>query len=219
MDTDDGPAYTSRMEALVAGWRRRWQSGFPFYYAQVAQHLYSVVRPDRVFHGAESAPLLREAQAQALRIPQTAMIATTDLVDDLRDIHPRDKKSVGQRLANLALATTYGRSDIEPYGPVYRALEIRGDKAVLSFDHAECLAARDGKPLDWFEIAGADGRYYPAGATIDAGKVVAAAEVPRPVSVRFAWHEAAQPNLVNRAGLPAFPFGSTHPMPRNAFLR
>ncbi|MBD8531041.1 MULTISPECIES: sialate O-acetylesterase [unclassified Massilia] len=220
MDTDDGPAYTPKMEALVAGWRQRWQSAFPFYYAQVAPHLYSVVRPDRVFHGAESAPLLWEAQAQALRIPKTAMIATTDLVDDLRDIHPRDKKSVGLRLANLALASSYRRSDIEPYGPVYRSLEIRGAKAVLSFDHADGLAARDGKPLDWFEIAGADGRYHPASATIDAGKVIVASpDVPKPVSVRFGWHEAAQPNLVNKAGLPAFPFRSTHPLPRNEFLR
>jgi sialate O-acetylesterase len=214
MDTDDGPAYTGKMEALVGSWRQRWQSAFPFYYVQVAPHLYSVVRGKRVLHGAESEPLMWEAQAQALRIPGTGMIVTTDLVDDLRDIHPRDKKSVGLRLANLALAKTYGVAGIEPDGPAYRAMRVEGDRAVLSFDHADGLAARDGKPPDWFEVAGADGHYYPAQATIEGRQVVVRSEqVPEPHSVRFAWNEAAQPNLVNGAGLPAIPFRSEHPIP------
>jgi len=217
MDTDDGPAYTSKMEALVGSWRQRWQSAFPFYYVQVAPHLYSVVRGKRVFHGAESEPLMWEGQAQALRIPGSGMVVTTDLVDDLRDIHPRDKKSVGLRLANLALAKTYGVVGIEPDGPAYRAMKVEGDKAILSFDHADGLAARDGKPLDWFEVAGSDGVYHPAQATI-AGKqiIVSSPEVPAPCSVRFAWNEAAQPNLVNGAGLPAIPFRSGHPIPAGA---
>jgi sialate O-acetylesterase len=214
MDTDDGAAYTGKMEALVGSWRRRWQSAFPFYYVQVAPHLYSVVRGKRVFHGAASEPLMWEAQAQALRIPGAGMIVTTDLVDDLRDIHPRDKKSVGLRLANLALAKTYGVAGIEPYGPAFREMQVEGNHAILSFDHADGLAARDGKPLDWFEIAGADGRYHPAQATV-AGRqiIVSSPEVAEPRSVRFAWNEAAQPNLVNGAGLPALPFRSEHPIP------
>jgi sialate O-acetylesterase len=202
------------METLVSGWRKQWQTDFPFYYVQVAPHLYSVVRAQHVFHGAESAPLLWEAQAQALRIPNTAMISTIDLVDDLRDIHPRDKKSVGVRLANVALARSYGRKDIEAFGPAYRKIEIMGAKAVLHFDHADGLATRDGKAPDSFEVAGADGRYLPATARIDGDKVVVGnADLERPVSVRFAWHEAAQPNLRNRAGLPALPFRSEHPIP------
>lgn len=214
IDLDDGPAYTPKMEALVTGWRRQWQTDFPFYYVQVAPHLYSVVRAQHVFHGAESAPLLWEAQAQALRIPNTAMISTIDLVDDLRDIHPRDKKSVGIRLANVALARSYGRKDIEAFGPAYRKIEIMGATAVLHFDHADGLATRDGKAPDSFEVAGADGRYLPATARIDGDKVVVGnAGLARPVSVRFAWHEAAQPNLVNGAGLPALPFRSEHPIP------
>jgi sialate O-acetylesterase len=187
---------------------------------QVAPHLYSVVRAKHLVHGTESEPLLWEAQAQALRIPKTAMVVTTDLADDLRDIHPRDKKSVGTRLANLALAKSYGRRDIEPFGPSYRAIAIRDGRAVLSFDHASGLAARDGGALTWFEIAGADGRYLPGTATIDGDRIVVASPgVPRPVSVRFAWSEAAQPNLVNKAGLPAVPFRSEHPIPNNELSR
>jgi sialate O-acetylesterase len=202
------------MEALVSSWRGRWESAFPFYYVQVAPHLYSVVRAARVPDGPEQEPLLWEAQAQALRIPGTGMVVTTDLVDNLRDIHPRDKKSVGLRLANQALAKTYGVAGIEPDGPAYRAMKIEGGRAILTFEHADGLAARDGKPLDWFEVAGSDGHYYPAQAAIEGRQVVvSSSQVPQPRSVRFAWNEAAQPNLVNGAGLPALPFRSEHPVP------
>lgn len=212
LDTDDGPAYTPKMAALVEGWRRRWDSRLPFYYVQVAPHAYSVVRADKVRHGAESEPRLWEAQADALAIAGTGMVVTTDLVDDLRDIHPRDKRSVGRRLANLALARTYGRTGIEPYGPVFRTLRVQDGRAIVSFAHGAGLGARDGKPLNWFEVAGSDGRWYPASASVDGDQViVASSEVSAPVAVRFAWNEAAQPNLVNGAGLPAMPFRSDHP--------
>ncbi|RZA33483.1 MAG: sialate O-acetylesterase [Lysobacteraceae bacterium] len=214
--TDDGPAYTPKMEALVAGWRRAFETELPFYYVQLAPHLYSVVRAEQVSHGAESLPRLREAQTDALRIPNTAMIVTTDLADDLRDIHPRDKQTVGLRLANLALARTYGRTGIEPFGPTFRSVRFAGGRAIVGFDHAQGLAARDGKALDWFEIAGEDGQFHPAVARIEGGEVVVSSpQVAAPTSVRFGWHEAATPNLVNRAGLPAVPFRSGHPIPSN----
>lgn len=214
--TDDGPAYLHKMEAMVKGWRRAFGPDLAFYYVQLAPHLYSQVRADQGIRDAEALPRLREAQADALRIPNTAMVVTTDLADDLRDIHPRDKASVGQRLARLALARTYERPGIEAFGPTYRALRIAGPRAILSFDHAQGLAARDGKPLDWFEIAGSDGRYHPASATIQGSEVVVSSpQVAEPKSVRFGWHEAATPNLVNRAGLPAVPFRSEHPIPSN----
>jgi len=154
-------------------------------------------------------PRLWEAQADALRIAHTGMIVTTDLVDDLYDIHPRDKQTVGLRLANLALNQTYGRQDIAAFGPTFRALAIDGKEAILRFDHADGLAARDAKPLSWFDIAGADGRYHAGDAVIRDGQIIVTSElVPAPVAVRFGWDEAAQPNLVNRAGLPAVPFRS-----------
>ncbi|MFC5462627.1 sialate O-acetylesterase [Massilia niabensis] len=221
--TDDGPAYTPKMEALVAGWRQAFGAELPFYYVQLAPHLYSVLRADQVQHGTESLPRLREAQADALRIPNTAMIVTTDLADDLRDIHPRDKGSIGLRLANLALAKTYGRAGIEPFGPTFRSLRIQGRRAIVSFDHAQGLGARDGDKnaaLSWFEIAGADGRFHQASARVDGDQVVVSSPaVPAPRSVRFGWHEAAVPNLVNRAGLPALPFRSEHPIPSNPLSR
>ena len=215
LHTDDGPAYTAKMEALIGGWRRAFGAKLPFYYVQLAPHLYSVLRADQGVGGPESLPRLREAQAGALRIAHTGMIVTTDLADDLRDIHPRDKLSVGLRLANLALARTYERPGIEADGPTYRAIRFAGSQAILAFDHAQGLAARDGKPLDWFEIAGSDGRYHPATATIRGSEVLVGSPlVNEPKSVRFGWHEAATPNLVNGAGLPAVPFRSEHPIPK-----
>lgn len=220
LHTDDGPAYTPKMEALVAGWRRAFETQLPFYYVQLAPHLYSTVRADQVLHGAESLPRLREAQADALRIPGTAMIVTTDLADDLKDIHPRDKQTVGLRLANLALARTYGRSGIAPFGPTFRSVRFSGGRAIVGFDHAQGLAARDGKSPDWFEIAGEDGRFHPAAAIVEGGEVVVSSpQVAAPKLVRFAWHEAATPNLVNGVGLPAVPFRSGHPIPSNPLSR
>lgn len=208
LDTDDGALYAGKMEALISGWRRHWQIDFPFYYVQVAPHLYHIVKNARVVD-PEAAPRLQEAQAAALRIPKTGMVVTTDLVDDLFDIHPRDKKSVGLRLANIALAESYNRTDISAYGPMFHSMAVQGDKATITFHHAEGLAARDGKPLSWFQIAGQDGRYHPGTATIEQNKVVVSSpKVPAPVAVRFAWDEAAQPNLVNKARLPAAPFRS-----------
>jgi sialate O-acetylesterase len=209
IDHTDLARYTGQMETLITGWRRHFrQPDLPFYYVQVAPHFYHIVRRKTVLD-PQAAPRLWEAQADALRIAHTGMIVTTDLVDDLYDIHPRDKQTVGLRLANVALNQTYGRQDIAAFGPTFRALAIDGKQAVLSFDHADGLAARDAKPLTWFDIAGADGRYHAGDATIRDGKVIVTSElVPAPVAVRFGWDEAAQPNLVNRAGLPAAPFRS-----------
>jgi sialate O-acetylesterase len=212
-DAEDPATYTPRMEALVAGWRAVWGAQFPFYYVQLGPHLYHVVRNATV-KDPQALPRMWEAQAQALRIPKTGMVVTTDLVDDLRDIHPRDKKSVGLRLAGLALSDTYGKRGHVAYGPVWRAMTVEGGKALLSFDFADHLAARDGKPLDWFEIAGADGIYHPGSAVIVRNRVVVSSpNVPLPATVRFAWDESARPNLVNEAGLPAMPFRSDRPIP------
>jgi sialate O-acetylesterase len=212
IEVDDAELYADKMQALVQGWRDEWQREFSFYYVQVAPHLYHVVRPAQVA-SAEATPRLWEAQAAAQRLPRTGMIVTTDLVDDLNDIHPRNKQDVGERLARCALAKDYGKSGIEVSGPVFRRMEISGTRAILHFDHAEGgLVASDQKPLTWFTIAGADGIFYPGTAVIDGDTVaVNSPRVAAPTLVRFAWDEAARPNLANRAGLPAVPFRTNNP--------
>jgi sialate O-acetylesterase len=91
---------------------------------------------------------------------------------------------------------------------MFKKMKVKGSQAVLSFDHADGgLLNKDGQPLTWFTVAGADGKFVPAEAVITNGAVmISSPEVARPVAVRFAWSEIAQPDLFNGAGLPAVPF-------------
>lgn len=211
-DVVDGVRYTDKMEALILGWRSTWRDpAMAFYYVQIAPFLYHVAFPDKIV-SPEALPLFWEAQTASLRIPHTGMVVTTDLVEDLLDIHPPRKREVGERLARMALVRSYGRSGIIDVGPRFHHLEISGDQVSLWFDNTGLgLKSRDGKPLSWFTIAGPDGVFFPAQAIIEGEKIVVSSpSVPKPVNVRFAWDEAARPNLANSAGLPAVPFRSSH---------
>lgn len=211
----DGAEYADKLAALIKGWRAEWGAELPVYYVQVAPLLYHVTRPHLVT-SAEALPRLWEAQAACLRLPRTGMVVTTDLVADLEDIHPRDKRPVGERLALWALAREYDRPGVVPSGPVFRGLEVAGDRAVLSFDHVGGgLVSRRGPALSWFAVAGADGVYHPAAAAVEGDTVVVTSpKAPAPVAVRFAWDEAARPNFFNKAGLPAVPFRTDSPLLR-----
>ncbi len=179
---------------------------------QVAPFLYHLKYPGTIV-SPELGARLWEAQTAALKLPQTGMVVTTDLADDLLDIHPRDKKTVGERLAGWALAKDYGQSGIVVSGPIFKTMTITSGVASLSFDYADGLAARDGKALNWLTIAGADGQFYPAKAVIESDHIlVSSPQVPEPVAVHFGWDEAAQPNLINGAGLPAVPFRTDNPL-------
>lgn len=211
----DYHTYADKMTALVGGWRKLWHEGdFPFYFVQIAPFKYYGGKTVRV-SSPEILPEFWELQALAAkRIKNAGEALTTDLVDNLDDIHPRDKANVGHRLALLARHQTYGQKDVVSAGPTFRKLKIEGGKAILKFDHADGgLVAKDAQPLNWFTIAGADGKFVPAQAAIvdDNTLEVSAAEVAAPVAVRFAWAETAQPNMYNEAGLPAEPFRTDAP--------
>jgi sialate O-acetylesterase len=199
------------MEALILGWRSIWRDpDLAFYYVQLAPHLYHVVFPNKIV-SPEALPMFWEAQAASLRIPHTGMVVTTDLVDDLFDIHPPRKREVGERLARLALVRSYGRRGLTDSGPRFNHLNITGGKARLWFDDVGSgLKTSDDKPPTWFTIAGSDSIFFPAVAVIEGREVVVVSspEVAKPLVVRFGWDEAARPNLVNSAGLPAVPFRS-----------
>lgn len=207
-------AYLDDMRALVGGWRQVWGEGdFPFYFVEIAPFKYYGGKIHRVA-SAESLPEFWALQSQAARsIRHSGAAVVTDLVDNLDDIHPRDKSNVGHRLALLALNKTYGEKAVVSSGPTFRKLKISGHTAILKFDHADGgLISKDGQPLTWFTIAGADGKFVPADATIDGDVMeVSAAGVEQPVAVRFAWAETAQPNFFNGAGLPAEPFRTDAP--------
>ena len=182
--------YAEIFPLMIEDWRRQWNRGaFPFYFVQIAPFGYG--------GDTGQAALLRDAQRLALRVPNTGMAVTMD-VGDPRDIHPRDKLTVGNRLAGWALARTYGRTDIEYSGPLYRAMAVEGDRIRLTFDHADGLRASGGSTLTHFTIAGEDRRFVSATARIDGDSIVVSAEgVSRPRAVRYGWGAADEPNLEN----------------------
>jgi sialate O-acetylesterase len=196
----NGLAYLDKMRRLIGGWRAAWgNEALPFYFVQIA--------PWDGRYEADELPTLWEAQAAALTIPHTGMAVTTDLVDNLKDIHPKNKRDVGHRLALWALAKTYGRQGFVYSGPLFKSAAVEGRRLRLQFAHAAGLKSRDGGPLTDFEVAGDDGRFVPATATIDGETVlVSAAGVAAPQAASFAWRSTATPNFVNGAGLPASPF-------------
>ena len=211
---DDYLTYEDKMKALVGGWRKLWGEGdFAFYFVQIAPFKYYDSKARRVL-SAETLPEFWTIQSRAARsIKNTGMIVTTDLVNDLNDIHPRDKQSVGHRLALLARSKTYGEKNIVADGPAFKRMKIEGNKAILKFDNADGgLKSPNNAPLTWFTIAGAEGKFVSANATIVGDTVeVSADAVEKPTVVRFAWDESAQPNLFNQAGLPAEPFQTDKP--------
>ncbi len=198
----EGMLYYEKMKALICGWRQVWsQDCFPFLFVQIAPYIYG---DDKV---PGTLPGLWEAQTASLQIPNTGIAGTGDIAN-LRDIHPTNKQDVGKRLALWALANTYGKKNLVYSGPIYKAQKVEKNKIRLSFDHAGSgLESRDGKALNFFQIAGEDKNFVNAEAVID-GKtvVVSSPSVAKPVAVRFGWDQRAEPNLRNKEGLPALPF-------------
>jgi sialate O-acetylesterase len=199
-----GPAgralYPRVQAALVRDWRRLWGEGdFPFYIVQLAGQ-----------QAESNSPLVREAQATILALPHTGMAVTSD-IGEAKNVHPKNKQDVGDRLARIALANVYDR-DLEFSGPVYQSLKVKGATVELKFSHADGLTAHNG-PLDGFVIAGADMKFVPATAQIEDHKVIVSSpDVSAPVVVRYAWMNfPAGCNLYNAAGLPAVPFRTDAP--------
>lgn len=200
----DGLLYTEKMRALIDGWRTVWNQGdFPFYYVQIAPWEYGNYAPG----SPDRLPLIWQAQCNALTIPNTGMAVVHD-IGNLKNIHPTNKQEAGRRLALWALAKTYGKKDLVYSGPLYKSASVDGNKISITFDSiGSGLASRDGKPLNWFQIAGEDKKFVDATATIEGDKVVVTStQVAKPVAVRLGWNELAEPNLMNKEGLPASPF-------------
>lgn len=205
----EGLLYAAKMRALIAGWRAAWnRPDAPFYSAQLAPFAYSRQKNWEKQLTPHALPAIWEAQVSALNLPHTGLIPTSDLAGNGRDIHPTNKRDVGLRFARLALADTYGRSEIAAQAPRLKSARAVGkDRFEITLDHADGLRAQDDLNLTHFEIAGEDRVFHAADAAIVNGRIeVYSPVVEQPVAVRFAWDELAVPNLVNAAGLPALPF-------------
>jgi sialate O-acetylesterase len=194
--------YRSLFPAMIQDWRKSWQQGdFTFLFVQLANFMEIKPQP-----AEDTWAELREAQTMTLSLPNTGMAVIID-IGEANDIHPRNKQDVGTRLALNARKLVYGE-DIPYSGPMYHSMKTEDNKIRIFFDHIyEGLAAKDGKKLMGFAIAGEDKKFVWANAVID-GKtvIVSSPQVKQPVAVRYAW--AANPvcNLYNSADLPASPF-------------
>lgn len=219
-----GFQYRIEFPALIRDWRTKWGEGnFPFYFCQIANnHPHPTIPGDDV--GAE----LREAQTLGLAEPNTGEAILIDIGDEW-NIHPSDKMDVGDRLARIALANTYGKK-VSYSGPTYDSMTVEGDKIRVHFQHTDGGLAAKPMPatyqvtytdpktmpvqrnspdsqLEGFAICGDDHKWVWASARIDGDSVlVSSPQVPTPVAVRYAWAFNPWCNLYNGAGLPAGPF-------------
>lgn len=197
--------YRKAFPLMITDWRKHWGQGdFPFYFVQLSSFNDRNGNSNAGSAWAE----LREAQAMTLKLPNTGMAVTTD-IGEANDIHPRNKKDVGYRLAAIALTDTY-RQNLQSRGPAFDALTIRGAEAFVSFKHIGSGLVTPDKYgyLRGFELAGDDRKFYPAQAFIQEGQVIVrSAAVTKPVAVRYNWMDVAlEGNLFNREGFPAEPF-------------
>jgi sialate O-acetylesterase len=190
-------SYDRIMRTLIEDWRRQWGVGdFPFLYVQISNFTSTPL---------EDWAELREQQVRTLTMRNTAMAVTID-IGNPTDVHPTDKLDVGLRLARAARALTYGEA-VEYSGPIFREATPEGGSIRAYFDHASGLTAKG--VVTGFEIAGRDGHYVSATATIDGTTtVVSSPDVPSPVRIRYGWANSPQCNLFNSEGLPASPFTS-----------
>jgi len=204
--SDKRETYIPLFTKMLADWRKDFKQGdIPFYYTQIAPYLEG--KDSTVYRTA----IFRETQEKLLQIKNTGMAVTMD-VGETRNVHPRDKRSVGERLAFNALNKTYGLKEVDYQGPQFSMFRVDGNTVTLTFKPESVrsgLATKDGKAPQHFYVAGDDHVFFPAEAKIVKDNVVLSSEhVDRPVAVRYAFTDGPVTNFENKDGLPALPFRS-----------
>ncbi|MEO2127166.1 MAG: sialate O-acetylesterase [Christiangramia sp.] len=203
-NTGDPEAYKTLFPDMIADWREKWgqqPEDFPFIFVQLANFMeaYDAPTDSNWAH-------LREAQLETLQVPNTGMAVAID-VGEWNDIHPLNKKDVGDRLAQAAKNLAYGE-EIVAGGPIFESYEVKGDSIEIHFKNVgDGLMAEDGE-LKEFAIAGKDQKFVWANARIEGDKIVVfSPKISHPVAVRYAWaNNPENANLYNKEGLPASPF-------------
>lgn len=192
--------YDKTLGGLIKSWREAWKDDFPFYFVQIAPFKYD--------GGDYQGVTIRDAQRKVLQaVPNTGMVAIND-ISTTENIHPRNKRPVADRLANLVLHDIYGLDKGIVNGPLYKNLKADNSKLIVYFDNAQGLRFK-GKTSTQFEIAGTDGVFHTAEAKIVKNTIVLTSkEVSKPVHVRYAWHNTATADVFNSAGLPMSSFKS-----------
>lgn len=201
---EEASHYTHQFQTMINDWRKGWQQPeMPFYWVQLANF-----NSMRNTEAGKPWAVLRESQSAALGLPYTGQAITID-VGDADDIHPRDKKTVGDRLALIALNQTYGQKDVHYRGPVFSGVEVKKNRLVVTFDSTKPLAlAGDQKSVHGFEIVRDDETAEAVQGRLKGQSVVIETENTGEVTaIRYAWDDNPEnANLVDTTGLPAEPF-------------
>jgi sialate O-acetylesterase len=196
--------YQYLLPALISDWRKKWMEGdIPFLYVQLPNFMEVQYLPSES-QWAE----LRYGQLRSLSVSNTAMAVTID-VGEWNDIHPLEKKIVGERLALAARKLAYGDNKVVWSGPIFKSAKIAGSDIIVEFDFTGAgLIVKGGGALSQFAVAGADKKYFWADARIENNHVVVkCTEIAFPVYIRYAWADNPEgANLYNAEGLPASPF-------------
>jgi sialate O-acetylesterase len=203
-ESNAGRAYQYRelLPTMIEGWRKAFGRQFNFGIVSLANFQAVQDQP-----GESDWAELREAQTMTANMRGNGQALAID-VGDAKDIHPKDKATVGKRLAAWALADVYEKQDVVGSGPVFEAMTVDGSSARITFKHANGgLMTKGGDTVKGFAIAGEDKKWVWADAKIDGGAVVVSSpQVSKPVAVRYAWANNPVCNLYNKVGLPAVPF-------------
>ncbi len=197
--------YKKYLTDLISDWRNQWQLGdLSFLIAQLPNYMDVNYLPED-----SNWALIREAELQVSQeVPNTGLDVNIDL-GEWNDIHPGNKKPVGERLALAAMKLTYGDKDDVTSGPIFKSQRIEGNKIILTFDNVGGgLVSGNGEDLSHFAIAGADKKFvWGTTKIVNDEVVVSNDEVPNPKYVRYAWADNPDfANLYNKEGLPASPF-------------
>ncbi|BAV05769.1 sialate O-acetylesterase [Filimonas lacunae] len=197
-NTEISSTYNRVFSAMINSWRRGWNKQFPFYYVQIAPFTYG---------GKDAGAILREQQQATLNLPDVGMVVTTDLVDTITDIHPKQKRAVGNRLAAMAMSQTYHVDMGNCQSPVFSRMETGKGRVVCYFTHADNGLVIKGATVKECYIAGEDRRFVPATVKTEGDHIiVSSTAVAKPVAVRFGYSNAGIGNIFSTEGLPVAPF-------------
>lgn len=193
-------AYEKMLNSMIGSWREAFQNDFPFYYVQIAPWKYET----SLYEGA----LLQEAQSKSLSYPKTGMVVITDLVDDVTNLHPQNKKDVGERLALLALVETYGKNIPVYKSPLLKNMAIDKGKVSLYFNDApNGFITKDGSKPTEFMIAGSDKKFLPADVKLEKDRIIVSNKnIKEPKAVRFSFSNTGMSNVLSKEGFPIVPF-------------
>lgn len=203
--------YRRLFPILINNWREGWrQPELPFCFVELANIGPKQTAPIE----EETFPCIRDAQKAALALPNVYMVCALDVKKESEpvwEIHPKDKKKVGERLADLLLVEVYQQADPPAGGPIYHDAQPLGDRVEIVFTEDEGLTTSDGEPLRGFAIAGADREWRWGEARLEGRTlIVTHPEIEKPAAVRYAWANHPIGNLTNASGQPAAAFRTDH---------